>query len=150
MRFYVQAVLTAKTLLKTLWLLCVLILAGCGGAGVEQNAPPPVQEDTTHYTGPVPQTADIQLFKQPLWDNIAGNNRCGACHVQGNTAPAFVRNDDINLAYAAAVPLVNLADPAQSLLVTKLAGGHNCWLASDTVCADHTTQGLGTVAYMSD
>ena len=127
-----------------------LLLAGCGGAEVEQNPPPPVQEDNTNYTGPAPQTADIQLFKLTLWDNIAGNNRCGACHVQGNTAPAFVRNDDINLAYAAAVPLVNLADPAQSALVTKIAGGHNCWLASDTACADTLTQWIRNWANSSE
>lgn len=127
-----------------------LLLAGCGGAEVEQNPPPPVQEDNTNYTGPAPQTDDIQLFKLTLWDNIAGANRCGACHVQGNTAPYFARNDDINQAYAAAVPLVNLADPAQSLLVTKLAGGHNCWLASDTACADTMAQWLRNWANSTD
>jgi len=127
-----------------------LVLAGCGGAEVEQNPPPPVQEDNTNYTGPAPQTDDIQLFKLTLWDNIASANRCGACHVQGNTAPYFARNDDINQAYAAAVPLVNLADPAQSLLVTKLSGGHNCWLASDTACADTMTQWLRNWANSSD
>ena len=127
-----------------------LLLAGCGGAEVEQNPPPPVQEDNTNYTGPAPQTDDIQLFKLTLWDNIAGANRCGACHVQDNTAPYFARNDDINQAYAAAVPLVNLADPAQSLLVTKLAGGHNCWLASDTACADTMAQWLRNWANSTD
>ncbi|MFT5546106.1 MAG: hypothetical protein ACI832_000247 [Rheinheimera aquimaris] len=150
MRFSMQTVLTAKMLFKALLLLGALVLAGCGGAEVEQNPPPPVQEDNTNYNGPAPQTADIQLFKLTLWDNIAGNNRCGACHVQGNTAPAFVRNDDINLAYAAAVPLVNLADPAQSALVSKIAGGHNCWLASDTACADTLTQWIRNWANSSE
>ncbi|WP_240223034.1 LamG domain-containing protein [Rheinheimera hassiensis] len=127
-----------------------LLLAGCGGAEVEQNPPPPVQEDNVNYTGPAPQTADIQLFKLTLWDNIAAGNRCGACHVAGNTAPFFARNDDINLAYAAATPLVNLADPAQSLLVTKLAGGHNCWQASDSACADTMAQWVRNWANSTD
>lgn len=127
-----------------------LLLAGCGGAEVEQNPPPPVQEDNVNYTGPAPQTADIQLFKLTLWDNIAASNRCGACHVAGNTAPFFARNDDINLAYAAATPLVNLADPAQSLLVTKLAGGHNCWQASDSACADTMAQWVRNWANSTD
>ncbi|MBZ9610073.1 LamG domain-containing protein [Rheinheimera maricola] len=127
-----------------------LLLSGCGGADVEQNPPPPVQEDNINYTGPAPQTEDIQLFKLTLWDNVASSNRCGACHVQGNTAPYFARNDDINLAYAAATPLVNLADPTQSLLVTKLAGGHNCWQASDSACADTMAQWLRNWANSAD
>ncbi|GAB2911250.1 LamG domain-containing protein [Rheinheimera gaetbuli] len=131
-------------------LVCSLLLGGCGGADVEQNAPPPVQEDNNNYTGPAPQTDDIQLFKLNLWDNVALNSRCGACHVQANTAPFFARNDDINQAYAAVTPLVNLADPAQSLLVTKVAGGHNCWLASSTACADTLTQWLRNWANSSD
>ena len=131
-------------------LVCSVLLGGCGGAEVEQNPPPPVQEDNTNYTGPAPQTDDIQLFKLTLWDNVALSSRCGACHVQGNTAPFFARNDDINQAYAAVTPLVNLADPAQSLLVTKVGGGHNCWLASDTACADTLTQWLRNWANSSD
>ena len=131
-------------------LVLMFLLGGCGGAETEQNPPPPVQEDTTNYSGPAPQTEDIQLFKLTLWDNIASTNRCGACHVQGNTAPYFARNDDINLAYAAATPLVNLSDPAQSLLVTKLSGGHNCWQASDSACADTMAQWLRNWANSSD
>lgn len=128
-----------KIFLLPLVLLSVL-LSGCGGADVEQNPPPPVQQENSNYSGPAPQTEDIQLFKLSLWDNVAQNSRCGACHVQGNTAPYFARNDDINQAYSAARPLVDLSDPARSLLVTKLAGGHNCWLASDSACADTLTQ----------
>ncbi len=131
-------------------LCCSLLLAGCGGADVEQNPPPPVQEENNNYTGPAPQTEDIQLFKLNLWDNIAHSSRCGACHVQGNTAPYFVRNDDINQAYAAVMPLVNLADPARSLLVSKVAGGHHCWLGNDTACADTLTQWLRNWANSSD
>mgnify|MGYP006201505087 CR=1 FL=1 len=63
-------------------LVCSWLLSGCGGAEVEQNPPPPVQEDNTNYTGPAPQTDDIQLFKLTLWDNVALSSRCGACHVQ--------------------------------------------------------------------
>jgi hypothetical protein len=127
-----------------------LLLSGCGGADVEQNPPPPVQQDNINYTGQAPQTDDIQLFKLSLWDNVAMSSRCGACHVQGNTAPYFSRSDDINQAYSAARPLVDLADPARSLLVTKLAGGHNCWLASDSACADTMAQWVRNWANSSD
>ena len=119
-----------------------ILLIGCGGAEVEQNPPPPVQDNSNNYNGPAPQTADIQQFKLNLWDNLVADNRCGSCHQQGNTSPFFVRRDDINLAYNAVLPLVNLADPAQSLMVQKVAGGHNCWLSSNTACADTITQWL--------
>jgi hypothetical protein len=119
-----------------------ILLIGCGGAEVEQNPPPPVQDNTNNYSGPAPQTADVQQFKLNLWDNLVADNRCGSCHQQGNTSPFFVRRDDINLAYTAVSPLVNLADPAQSLMVQKVAGGHNCWLSSNTACADTITQWL--------
>ncbi|SNY53321.1 Concanavalin A-like lectin/glucanases superfamily protein [Arsukibacterium tuosuense] len=119
-----------------------ILLIGCGGAEVEQNPPPPVQDNSTNYNGPAPQTDDIQQFKLNLWDNLVADNRCGSCHQQGNTAPFFVRRDDINQAYAAVLPLVNLADPAQSVMVQKVAGGHNCWLSSNTACADTISQWL--------
>ncbi|MAD77371.1 MAG: ATPase [Rheinheimera sp.] len=126
----------------SLLVLLSILLIGCGGAEVEQNPPPPVQDNTNNYSGPAPQTADVQEFKINLWDNLVADNRCGSCHQQGNTSPFFVRRDDINLAYNAASPLVNLADPAQSLMVQKVAGGHNCWLSSNTACADTITQWL--------
>ena len=66
-------------------------------------------------------------------------NRCGQCHVAGGQAPQFVRQDDINLAYAAANGIVNLASPRDSRMVQKVAGGHNCWLASAAACADILT-----------
>ena len=64
-----------------------LLLLGCGGAEVEQNTPPPVQDNSNNYTGLAPQTDDVQQFKLNLWDNVVAENRCGSCHQQGNTAP---------------------------------------------------------------
>lgn len=132
-------------------LITLLLLTGCGGdAKVEQNPPPPVQNDDDPYSGPAPQTDDIQQFKLAVWDNISGTNRCGSCHTTGNTDPYFARNDDVNLAYAAALPLVNLSDPAQSAMVLKVAGGHNCWLASNSACADTLTQWIRNWADNTD
>lgn len=118
----------------------LLGLMGCGGADVETQAPPTVPPVVGEYSGPAPQTADIQQYKTTFWDNVSPTNRCGNCHVQDKTAPAFARNDDVNLAYAATLPLVNLADPATSKIVLKVGGGHNCWLASAAACADTMTQ----------
>ncbi|WP_235605340.1 LamG domain-containing protein [Rheinheimera salexigens] len=120
----------------------ILLLSGCGESAVEQNPPPPVQSDNSNYDGPAAQTEAIQQFKLSFWDNVASNDRCGACHTAGDTAPYFARNDDINLAYAAALPVVDLSDVSKSLVVTKVAGGHNCWLASDSACADTISQWL--------
>jgi hypothetical protein len=120
----------------------LLYLSACGGgetAVVQTPAPPPVDTSPISYSGPVAATSDVQQFKLALWDNISSKERCGACHVQDQQSPAFARNDDINLAYSAANVLVNFNSAKDSKLVTKVAGGHNCWLASDAACADIMT-----------
>ena len=121
-------------------LLMVNYLTACGDSEVETQ--PPVQPDTPNstYTGPAPQTEDIQKYKTALFDNVASSDRCGACHKVDDQAPYFARFDDVNLAYAATTPLVDLSTPAQSRLVEKVAGGHNCWLDSDQACADTMVQ----------
>src|SRR5579863_1938291 len=87
------------------------------------------------YTGPPPQTADVQAFEVNLWQNIRVSNRCGGCHHAGGQSPMFARSDDVNLAYQAALPLVDLTNPSQSTLVLKVGGGHNCWVADPSACA---------------
>ena len=127
----------ATTLLATL-----ILLTGCGGGDAEvtqQPLPPPLLQPVVNYAGPAPSTADVQRFKTALWDNIATADRCGACHTQGQQTPSFARNDDINLAYSDSGALVNLSRPSESRLVTKVAGGHQCWLTSDSACADIMT-----------
>ncbi len=115
--------------------LMAIILTGCGGGAPTEALPNTGGAQAVTYTGPAPSTADVQLFKLNVWDNLSAGNRCGACHGAGGPAsPAFVREDDVNLAYGLANPLVDLASPADSRLVTKVAGGHNCWLASDSAC----------------
>lgn len=115
------------------------LAAACGGGAPVQenpvtNAPPPAG-----YTGPPPASQDVQAFKLNVWDNLVSDSRCGSCHGRGGQAPTFVRRDDINLAYEAANGVVNLSDPANSRMVTKVGGGHNCWLASNAACADQLT-----------
>jgi len=116
------------------------VLAGCsGGAGTQQNPDTNGVAQASSYNGPAPQSADVQAFKNNLWVNIAVSNRCGGCHKAGGQSPQFARSDDVNLAYQAAVQLVNLTDPSQSHLVAKVGGGHNCWLSSAASCADIMT-----------
>ncbi len=120
--------------------LVLAVLTGCsGGSGedVQQNPPPPADGGETGivYNGPSPSTDDVQNFRLNLWDNIARADRCGGCHVVGGQQPTFARADDINLAYSDANPLVDLAAPELSRLVTKVAEGHNCWRPEASVCA---------------
>jgi len=114
------------------------VLAACGGgAATTENpltqAPPP---GNAPYKGPVARDADVLKFQQEFWSNAKTSDRCGSCHneVVGQT-PMFVRNDDVNLAYDAALPLVDTAQPALSRLVEKVGGGHNCWNADPSSCA---------------
>lgn len=131
----------------------VMILAACGGSGTEVTPtplPPPAEQPVVNYTGPAPSTDDVNNFKQSLWDNMATADRCGACHTQGAQSPTFARNDDINLAYSDSGALVNLNQPSESRLVTKVGGGHNCWLTSDSACADIMTTWISDWAGQSD
>ncbi len=131
---------TMMKLLRPAALVLVIagLLTGCGGGAETTSTPAPNNNNPapSGYSGPAPATADVQSFKLNLWDNLQIAGRCGDCHNQtvGQT-PLFVRDDDINLAYSAANTVVNLTSPVDSRLVTKVAGGHNCWLASDSACA---------------
>jgi hypothetical protein len=110
--------------------------AGGSGAATQVNqlsTPPTSGADA--YTGPAPANADVQAFALNLWANIRPSNRCGGCHHEGGQSPQFARSDDVNLAYQAALPLVNLTNPSQSTLVLKVGGGHNCWVADPSACA---------------
>lgn len=117
------------------------VLAACGGSGADTQvnpitAPPPISD----YNGPPPANADVQAFKINVWDNIKATNRCGSCHGAGGAAPIpFARTDDVNLAYQSANTVVTLTQPDQSRMVTKVGGGHNCWLSADSACADTLT-----------
>ncbi len=111
-------------------------LSGCGGGASTTANPNTTTVSPSNYSGPVPATADVQSFKLNVWDNLSASNRCGGCHVEGDQAPEFVRHDDINTAYTSANSIVDLISPQDSRMVTKVAGGHNCWLSSDQACAD--------------
>lgn len=125
----------------------LLLLSGCGGSSgskVEPNTPPDNNggngTDPFVYEGEKPAaTADINKFQKELWEKIARKDRCGGCHdVQ---APNFAREDDINFAYETVIDnqLVNLDSPEESRLVTKVANGHNCWVADASACGEFIT-----------
>ncbi|HTY93770.1 MAG TPA: LamG domain-containing protein [Steroidobacteraceae bacterium] len=114
-------------------------LAACSGGAPTTANPVTTVASAPTYSGPAPANADVQAFMVNLWTNIKATNRCGGCHVQGGQSPQFARTDDVNLAYQAANTVVNLTQPSQSTMVQKVAGGHNCWLASPSACGDTLT-----------
>jgi hypothetical protein len=118
----------------------VLVAACSGGAATTLNSNPTQQGGGDDYAGPAPLNADIQSFRINFWQNVKGANRCGGCHNQSQgQAPMFARSDDVNQAYNAILPYVDLIEPDQSALVAHVAGGHNCWQASARACADILT-----------
>ncbi len=121
----------------------VLGVAACSGGGQEVQVNDNFARDGgsqgIQYSGPAPGTDDVLSFKLNLWDNLAGDDRCGSCHIEGGTSPEFVRRDDINTAYSSANPLIDLEIPQNSRLVQKVAGGHNCWGTEPGVCAEIIT-----------
>jgi hypothetical protein len=131
-----------RSFAAVLALAATTLLTACGGgsgADVEEN-PGTGSVNVSNYTGPAPATDDIQSFKINLWDNVRASNRCGTCHsLEGGQSPMFARSDDVNLAYADANTVVTLTSPEDSVMVTKVGGGHNCWLSSDSTCADILT-----------
>jgi hypothetical protein len=122
------------------WLVlaAALALSACGGSGAPTTTNEAVVASSAAaaYTGPAPATADVQAFAVNFWANVRVQNRCGQCHNATSPAqmPNFARSDDVNLAYAQANTVVNLQQPAQSTIVTKVSGGHNCWLADPSAC----------------
>ncbi len=117
---------------------------GSGGGGSERQVVPesnPSAGDFV-YSGPPPASDEIQQFKINFYDPLAGNDRCGECHTPGGQGrTAFVDQGNVNNAWQAARSVVNLDDPASSAVVTRVADGHNCWLApgQEQTCATTIT-----------
>ena len=130
---------TAQALKAAAALVLVTALAACSTGS---NGPSTVvQQQTSNtstanaYTGPAAATADVTAFQINFWQNVRVTNRCGGCHHEGGQSPMFARSDDVNLAYQAALPLVDITNPSQSTFVLKVGGGHNCWVADPNACA---------------
>ena len=128
--------------LAALALVSTLGLAGCSGSGQSTTDNPVTEGPTTgpSYTGPAPATTDIQAFRINFWENVRVTDKCGGCHNAGGQAPQFARSDDVNAAYQQASGVVNRDSPSQSLIVTKVGGGHNCWLPDPGACASILTR----------
>lgn len=117
-----------------------LTLAGCsGGSSTEPNPSPGAPPTDAGYNGAPAANDKVQAFQNEFWTYIRGADRCGGCHNADGQAPTFARSDDVNQAYQQAINLVDPENPGLSRFVTKVAGGHNCWLADPGACADVLT-----------
>lgn len=125
-------------------LLLTGLLAACsggsGGGASERQIDPALGVGASGfvYSGPAPASDEIQNFRVAFYDPLVADNRCGECHTPGKSGtPAFVDQGNVNDAWQAARTIVNLDDPGSSAAVTRLASGHNCWLApgQDAACA---------------
>lgn len=112
-------------------------LTGCGGGAstTANTAPNSVGVSLVPDTIGQPGSQDVQSYKINVWNNLWEGGACVECHVAGEQAPEFAQLD-INAAYDLAVDLVDTENPGLSRMVTKVRGGHNCWLASADACGD--------------
>ncbi|MEJ2128935.1 MAG: LamG domain-containing protein [Woeseiaceae bacterium] len=115
------------------------VIAACSGGGADtvENPLPPGggSNNNAPYTGPVARDASVLAFQQEFWANAKATDRCGSCHnEQVGQLPMFVRNDDVNMAFDAAVTVTDTTQPSLSRLVEKVSQGHNCWVADPATC----------------
>jgi len=137
----------------TLALVGAAFLSACGGGGAPTTTTPQSAPTSSanSYTGPPAATPDVTAFQLNFWNNVRSQNRCGQCHNATTPAqmPNFARSDNVNLAYAQANTVVNLGQPSTSIIVTKVAGGHNCWLADPNACGQILTTWISNWANAS-
>jgi hypothetical protein len=115
------------------------VLAACGGGAQTTELPLPNGGGNTNdnpYTGPVARDAEVLRFQQEFWGNAKTTDRCGSCHNETiGQLPMFVRNDDVNMAYDAAVTVTDTDQPSLSRTVERVGSGHHCWVTDPGVCA---------------
>jgi len=134
------------------------VLTACGGGAQTTDLPPPNggggNTGNAVYTGPTARDADVLKFQQEFWSKARTTDRCGNCHnASVGQNPMFVRSDDVNMAYEAALTVVDTTEPSLSRVVEKVSEGqlgHNCWVAEPNVCGSIMTtwieNWLGTTA----
>jgi len=136
-----QARLLSSLRTGALAFLTTVALTACGGGAQTTDNPTsqaPGNNNDLAYSGPAAESPEVLKFQQEFWSNAKSTNRCGNCHNETvGQLPMFVRNDDINEAYAAAITVVDQTQPSSSEIVSKVSAppiGHNCWVDDPGVC----------------
>jgi hypothetical protein len=134
---------TLRMMLRTplLILSSSLLLSACGGGAPTTDNPPSQNAGDVGdaaYNGEVARDDDVLRFQQEFWGKARGSNRCGACHNEvAGQVPMFVRSDNVNDAYDAALTITNREQPSLSRAVERVSEpplGHNCWVDDPGVC----------------
>jgi len=115
-----------------------ILISACGSGQSTEDLPDlsgSGSGSSSLYSGETARTDDIASFQENFWTPLLNEASCETCHGAGGQTPTFVRDDNINLAYAEANSVVDSNDPASSDIVEKVRNGHNCWEASDNACA---------------
>ena len=139
----------SNPLAKALLLAITLGLAACGGGSGTESNPNLASSDEAAYTGPPAKTDDIRSFQLHFWKFLSKENRCGQCHGK-EQSPTFVNLKDVNKAYSKAIKYADLKEPSSSGFVTKVGGGHQCWLSSNAACASSIEQMISNWATASN
>ncbi len=137
---------------RTAFALILLLGLGACQESVEVRQEAPRQESDRPYRGTV-RDDQVQRYMNEVWSKLRGNDRCGACHVPGGSAPTpFVHPTDVNAAHDEALKIVDTETPENSLMVTKVAGGHQCWLGASEgeACAAQLVVYLRNWLYPTD
>ena len=120
--------------------LALLALAGCGGGASTTENPADDSAAARRLHRPAagePGRAGVQAQRlgQPAGGRTAAASamaraaRCRAsCAATTSTSPTRPRTASSTS-----------SNPSDSMMVTKVGGGHNCWLAADSACADQLT-----------
>jgi len=132
------------------WLLLsflIAILYGCGNSvsnGENPNGNGVVVASAQNLT------PDQDLFWRNLHQPIF-RQYCKTCHEPGGSGVGqFAHRTDIVLAYNEAVGRVNRTTPASSQFVTKVAGGHNCWILDINDAPDCTASAAQLASAISN
>ena len=127
-----------KTIKNTLIASLPFLVMACGsGTETQQNIFTGSGPITTAYSGPAPRDADVNDFMNSVWVGLKSEARCGQCHDSDGGQVPFVDETDVNNAYDNAMTYIDLNNPTGSVMVTKVGGGHSCWITGqDAVCAE--------------
>ena len=127
-----------------------MIVNWAGGSGEEltarviQMTAPTIRDIEDSKTYPVTATENgANSFEQTVYPLLIGETEgnCGRCHYEEATgltqSPFFANPEDVDSAYEAAKPKINIDTPEQSRFVRKLLDeNHNCW----TNCTDDAAE----------
>jgi hypothetical protein len=109
-----------------------------GGTQIQLQAPVDISVGSSKTFPDTAADNGANSFANTIWPLVRGQGNCLRCHSPNAATPQspFFASADVNEAYAAARPKLDLDNPANSRFVLRLGEEfHNCWTASCTADA---------------